>query len=257
MASLPTCACPWLGWAGWLVATPPSPPPHPTRLQRKLIAASSGLAAALVALVLVARALTLGPLIALANTWRPTPCRISLRQGAVIAWAGSLRGASECGAALDRSMHACRCLGRSPAWMPHRLSSAASSAFTPPHTHTVLVTVAMALKVFGARGKGEPLDSQIVVVASNSAVIIFVGAAGGGCGCGGCASSAVQRCVSMQPPMAFHAALPFPSVPAVVLGGLTSRLLDLLLPPAELDGYASMASHPTLDHGGARCGAAL
>ncbi|KAI7841304.1 hypothetical protein COHA_004923 [Chlorella ohadii] len=59
----------------------------------KLVQASTILALALVASVLVARALTVAPLVLLANLWRPRACRISVREGAVIWWAGAMRGA--------------------------------------------------------------------------------------------------------------------------------------------------------------------
>lgn len=62
-----------------------------------LIQASTVLALVLVPSVLVARALTVAPLVLLANVWRPRACKISLREGAVIWWAGAMRGASEWG----------------------------------------------------------------------------------------------------------------------------------------------------------------
>lgn len=89
------------------------------------------LAAALVGLVLLARALTIGPLALLANTWRPPGSRITLGQGAVIWWSGSIRGA---------------------------------------------ITVAMAFKSFAS---DESRDSQVIVVASNTAVIFFTVVLGG------------------------------------------------------------------------------
>ncbi|KAL4425563.1 hypothetical protein ABPG75_009579 [Micractinium tetrahymenae] len=62
--------------------------------EESLLARAAGtLAAALVALVLVARALTVAPLTCVANLWRPPGCRISARQAAVIWWSGSMRGA--------------------------------------------------------------------------------------------------------------------------------------------------------------------
>jgi hypothetical protein len=60
-----------------------------------VVRAAGILAAALVLLVFAARAATLLPLCLLANTWRPPASRISLRQAAVIWWAGSMRGAGE------------------------------------------------------------------------------------------------------------------------------------------------------------------
>ncbi|PSC76023.1 sodium hydrogen exchanger 2-like [Micractinium conductrix] len=99
------------------------------------------LAAALVALVLVCRALTVVPLTLLANTWRPPGCRITTREAVVIWWAGAMRGA---------------------------------------------VTVAMAFKNFAAggagvhKGSGEAeRDAQIIVVASNAAVIFITVVMGG------------------------------------------------------------------------------
>lgn len=68
--------------------------------QGKLVQASTVLALALVVSVLVARALTVAPLVLLANLWRPRACRISIREGAVIWWAGAMRGASERGSVL-------------------------------------------------------------------------------------------------------------------------------------------------------------
>ncbi|KAL4426691.1 hypothetical protein ABPG77_004747 [Micractinium sp. CCAP 211/92] len=62
--------------------------------EESLLARAAGtLAAALVALVLAARALTVAPLTCLANLWRPPGSRISARQAVVIWWSGSMRGA--------------------------------------------------------------------------------------------------------------------------------------------------------------------
>ena len=74
---------------------PSARPPHGS--QGNLIQASTILAVALVLFVLVARALTVAPLVLVANLWRPKACRISLREGTVVWWAGAMRGASEWG----------------------------------------------------------------------------------------------------------------------------------------------------------------
>lgn len=68
----------------------PSPPAQAS------VARSAGiLAAALVVITFAARATMLLPLTLLANTWRPRGSKITPREGAVIWWAGSMRGASE------------------------------------------------------------------------------------------------------------------------------------------------------------------
>jgi NhaP-type Na+/H+ or K+/H+ antiporter len=67
--------------------------PHVVQWSAMRVAAI--LSAALVGLVLAARALALAPLTLLANAWRPPHSRIGLRQWAVIWWAGSMRGAGE------------------------------------------------------------------------------------------------------------------------------------------------------------------
>jgi hypothetical protein len=61
--------------------------------RRRILAKASGLAAALTLLVPAARALTLVPLTALANRWRPAGAAVDRARGAALWWAGCARGA--------------------------------------------------------------------------------------------------------------------------------------------------------------------
>lgn len=89
------CVCLTMSWqcccaAGQLPKTMPYT--HP---QTKVIMTAGTLAGCMVLLVLAARGVTLLALTLLANTWRPRGCKIGWGQGAVVWWAGSMRGASE------------------------------------------------------------------------------------------------------------------------------------------------------------------
>jgi hypothetical protein len=137
------------------------------------------LAAALVVQVLVARALTLLPLTLLADTWRPPRSKISLNQAACIWWAGSMRGAGEA-RCKGRGAEGGRLFGwQQSACLPVKPPASCSPTCPPVYLPPILllaVTVDMAFQNFAAPNpKQEQVDSQIILLASNGAVIFFTG----------------------------------------------------------------------------------